>query len=438
MKKLNNEKRTKKLVDLFQIPRNKTKRLAYRYLFSTLKALEDIAVLAAERGAGVEGQLEDEYVHRDTFKQLADLCGGYEFPCEFTQKLIDYLQSLKGKDSVAALNVVAEGWLGCVFKGLSKVSPELFHAIGQDEARHNGYALTHDIPDSEYFEPVIRNLEKLLFDIVKSPNFIIPMIYLIGMKNVGLMGLDMLNSHKLACDHLKIESDTKDIRKFCKRAIIASKNEPEELELNTWQENKLKIWKNNAQMVHLKEVKINSSHMLIAQSKIIDAVYNIFKLYPNFRNVTRDGKIFRTKLPLVGVRVPWDEEQLTTIFLDSRQGYKKILKRIIRKTKNSRKRSYEKILEIDHIKELLPPSQCSVVVSYVGFDDPEDLSAWGWGVIDEAEGIPITIFFGRPIRKENDFWITRVVILMDHRVHDGKDLSLFVTKLKENLEQSLV
>ena len=53
--------RVNKLLKTFTPPRNKTEKLAFRYLFSTLSALEQIAVLASERGAGVEGQLEDEY-----------------------------------------------------------------------------------------------------------------------------------------------------------------------------------------------------------------------------------------------------------------------------------------------------------------------------------------------------------------------------------------
>lgn len=425
--------KVQKLVKLFKVPRDKTQKLAFKYLFSSLSALEQIAVLAAERGAGVEGQLEDELVHRETFKEFTNLCGGYEDPCDYTQNLIDYLESLKGEKSIAALNVVAEGWLGCVFVGLSKICPELFDSIGEDESRHNGYALSFPVEKTPELEIVVRNLEKLLLDIVKSPNFIIPMIYLVGMRDVGVMGLNILDSHERACRHLNIYSDTKDVRIFCKSTINASKNFPEQLEINNWQHNKLKIWKNNAQMVQLKEILIDSSNRFVAQSKIIEAVNSVLKSYPNYKNVTRDGKIFKIKNPIVGVRVPWDEDQLTTIFLDSRGGHKKILQRIIRKTKKIRKKPFEKLLDVDHLKDLLPPSQCSVVVSFVGFHDPEDLSAWGWGVIDELEGIPITIFLCHPMRKEGKYWRTRIIILMDHRVHDGKDLSTFTNRLQNYL-----
>lgn len=433
MKKNKIQKKVEKLTQLFTVPRHKNKKLAYRYLFSTLCALEEIAVLAAERGAGVENQLEDEYVHRECFKQLANLCGGYEEPCEYTQNLIDYLQNLQGNNSIAALNLVAEGWLSCVFRGLSSLCPKLFDSIGEDEDRHNGYALSYEIPNSQELAPIVRNLETLLFKIIQSPNFIVPMIYLLGMRNVGLMGLEMIESHKKACEHMKVTSDTRDVKKMCRSTIQGSKNYPEEIEINNWQHNKLKIWKNTASMISIKELKISSKNNLIVQSKVIEAVSKIYKLYPHFRNVTRDDKIFRTKSPMVAVRVPWDADHLSTIFLDPRHGHKTVLKRIIAKTKKIRAKKYERLPEIDHIKDLLPPSQCPVAVSFVGFSEPSETPYWGWGVINEIEGIPICIWIGPPRKKVEDFWTTNIMILMDHRVYDGKDIDLFMTKLEQYL-----
>lgn len=428
------KKRVELLVESFKVPRNKTQKLAYRYLFSTLKALEDIAVLAAERGAGVKGQLEDEYVHRDTFKQIADLCGGYEDVCDNTQKLIDYLENLEGENSIAALNVVAEGWLSCVFVRLTPLSPELFGKIGEDEARHNGYALSYKIPDSEELESIIRNLEKLLLDIVKSVNFVLPMIYLLGLESVGKMGLEIIESHKRACAHMGVDSDTDQMKKFCRSSILASKTMPEEIEITDWQHNQLRAWDSFAHTIQIRDVKIDTNNKLLAQAKIIEAVGNILTYYPEYRNVTRDKRLFRTKKPLVGLRVPWDDDHLSAIYLTPKNGYRHIAHKIIAKIKKIRKHPYEKIADVHHIKDLIPPSQCSVMVSTVGLH--EGANTTGWSVSSELEGIPITVFLLQPRSKEGKFWNTRIVLVIDHRVQDGKRNSLFGDRLNHYLVQN--
>lgn len=425
MKKL----RIKKLVRLFELPKNKTEKLAYRYLFSTLTALESIAVLAAEQGAGVVGQLEDEYVHMGTFKRLADLCGGYEEPCEATQRLIDYLESLKGESSIAALNVVAEGWLGCVFEGLSKLSPELFNSIGEDEARHNGYALSFRVGESEEVEPIIRNLETLLFNIIQSPNFMAPLVYLLGLPDMFKVGMAIIESHKKASEHLGVVPQLKEVKYLCRATLLSIKNYPEKLDMNNWQQNKTKIWKNHAPMVMFKEMKIDSKNVIAMHAKVISAISKVTKYHPNFRNVIRDNTLYRTKSSIVGMRVMWDEDQLTTIYLNSGQGYKKVLKRIIRRTKKVKEHAYEKLLEVDHIKELFPPAQCPILLSYVGFHDSEEYPTWGWGPPSEIEGAAISVFIYAPTVKEGEYWRFRTVTVMDHRVHDGHDISYFTDRL---------
>lgn len=433
MKKKVNQ-RVESLVKTFKVPRNKTQKLAYKYLFSTLKALEDIAVLAAERGAGVEGQLEDEYVHRDTFKAIADLCGGYEGVCDYTQNLIDYLENLEGENSIAALNVVAEGWLSCVFIKLTPLCPDLFGKIGEDEQRHNGYALSYKIPNSEELEPIIRDLEKLLLDIVKSVDFVLPMVYLIGLKSVAEMGLDIIESHKKACAHMGVESDTAEMKKFCRSSIYASNKIPEEIEITDWQHNQLMAWDRFAHTIQIREVKIDTKNRLLAQAKIIEAVSDILTYYPEYRNVTRDRKLFRIKNPVIGLRVPWDDDHLSTIFLPVQKNYRKIAHKIICKIKNKRKKPYEKILDVFHLKDLLPPSQCSVMVSTVGLHEGADTT--GWSVSSELEGIPITVFLLHPISKEGKFWNTRIVLVIDHRVYDGRRNSLFGDRLNHYLIQN--
>ena len=321
--------RVGKLLKTFTPPRNKTEKLAFRYLFSTLSALEQIAVLASERGAGVEGQLEDEYVHRDAFKQLAIMCGGYEDPCDKTQQLIDFLESLEGEKSIAALNVVAEAWLGCVFTSLARVAPDLFNSIGEDESRHNHYALSYKIPDSEELEPIIRRLERMMVEIAKSPNFILPIIYLIGLSETGYMGLEMIKAHSRACKHLDITPVTDEFQSFCRKSIHGGRNLPEPIQMNDWEANKQSLWKRPAPMTVQKEIKIDSKNEIKVQAKIIEAIGKIVRLYPEFKNVTRDSKLYRAKHANVGMRVMWNRDIVTTIGLNAKNEYKELLRNIV-------------------------------------------------------------------------------------------------------------
>ena len=423
---MNTIDRIQNLVRLFEVPKDKTIRFAFKYLFSMLSAVEQIAVLAAERGAGVEGQLEDEIVHRDAFKQLAINCGGFEGACEKTQELIDYLENLHGEKSMAALNVVAEGWLGCVFKRVAHLCPDLFNSVGEDEARHNGYALSYKIPDSHELEPIIKDLEFLLLEVATSPNFILPMIYLVGLKEVGQMGLEIQQSHIKACNHLNVEHSTKQYELTCRRSIKGSTNLPDLVPMNTWQINKHRIWNSPHEMVIQKEILIDTANELKAQAKIIEALYKVLSIEPRFRNVTRDNKIYRTKRFIIGVRTSWDEEQLTTVYVDAKNSYKDILKSLITKTKRIRSKPYEEIPDVYHIKELLLPSQCPVTLSFIGNYGTE----WGFTRLSEVEGVATSIFIGSP----TDYKYP-ITLVMDHRVFDGKDIQLFGHLLKKYLEK---
>ena len=423
---MNRNQRIQSLVDCFVVPKHKTRRAAFKYFFSILSAIEEIAVLAAERGAGIEGQLEDEIVHRETFKILAAKCGGYEEPDDNVQELIDYLQNLQGEKCMAALNVVAEGWLGCVFESVSYLCPELFESIGQDEARHNGYALSYKIPDSHELEPIISDLEYMLLGIANSPNFILPITYLIGLRNIGLMGINISKSHRKACDHLNIKSDTREYELVAKRSFKASSNIPEEIEINQWQLNKINLWDRPQEIVHTKEIKINVKNELRVQAKVIRALYEIMSIEPRFRNVVRDNKVYRTKRMMIGVRVPWDEGMITTVFIDAKNCYEKILRRLITKIKRKKEKSYDVIPPIHHLKQFLPPSQCAINLSYIG----QYGARWGQCKLCEVEGASTSIYIGAP--ENNKYAIS---IVMDHRIFDGNDAALLSHLLQKFLEK---
>lgn len=419
--------RVNNLVSLFKVPKHKTKKLAFKYLFSSLSALEEIAVLASERGAGVEGQLEDEYVHRDAFKELAIKCGGFEGACEYTSELIEYLHGLDGENAMAAINVVAESWLGCVFVALSGTSPELFNSIGEDESRHNGYALDYKVPNSEELEPIMRDLETLMVKIARSPNFIMPMIYLIGIEAVGRMGLDIVRNHRKACEHLNIVPDTKEFEIFCRRSINSSKNNPEQIVMNGWDRSKQNLWKTSAPLVVQKNIKINVTNEIKVQARIIDGIYKVTKMFPKFRNVVRDEQLYRTQRCMVGVRVLWDRDHITTVYCDAKQGYKKTIKNITTKTKRVRTRAYEVVPDVYHVKDLLVPSQIPFVLSYIGMHG----LPWGHGAVNEIEGITTWIFISAP--KDGEY---PLVFMTDHRVIDGHDICSFAEHLKKYIEEA--
>ena len=118
-------------------PRDRWEFIAARRLYSTLSQFEEIAVLAASRGDATSGQLDDEIVHRDLFRQLARDLGGIEPPAAETTALVNELQSLRGPVSLALLNLVAEQWLETVFHFLcAGWGAELFAEIEADESRH--------------------------------------------------------------------------------------------------------------------------------------------------------------------------------------------------------------------------------------------------------------------------------------------------------------
>lgn len=281
------------------------------------------------------------------------------------------------------------------------------------------------IPDSHELLPIIKDLEFLLLKVATSPSFILPMIYLIGLKEVGVLGLKIRDSHKRACEHLGVEADTKDYEIECRRSIKGASNLPVPIPMNKWQINKHKIWNTPHEMVIQKIIKINAKNEIRVQSKIIEALYHILSIEPKFRNVTRNNQLFRTKRIMIGVRTMWDDDQLMTIYVDANKPAKDIARSIASKTRRARSKPYEEIPDVYPIKDLLLPSQCPITLSYIGDYNTE----WGYTRLGEIEGVSTSIFIGS---QENDKY--PITIVMDHRVFDGKDVLLFGHLLKQYLE----
>jgi len=418
------KKRKKQLVSLFEVPDDENDRLAYSYLFSILSSVEQIAVLAAERGAGVKGQLEDELVHRDAFKNVAKKCGGYRDDCPEIKELIEYLTNLKGETSMAALNVVAEGWLGCIFENIAHLSPKFFNSVGEDENRHNGYALAYKIPNSHELEPIIRDLEYLLFKIAQSPNFILPITHFLGLHDTGKMGLKVKEAHIKSCNHLNVKYNLNDYTKFCRGAILSKNNQPVEASMNTWQKNKQNIWNVSHDILIQEEYDIKINNPLKIQAKIIEALGKILQIEPRFKLVTRNKKLYYVQRSMIGIRAMYDNSQLMTIYIDANQRYNNLLKGLINKTRRSINKEYKLIPDVNHLLPILPPSQCPIILSYIG----KYGTKWGYTQNGDIEGVSITLFLG-----ENENGKQPITIVADHRVHDGHDITLFAHMLKRFL-----
>ena len=162
-------------------------RVAGRWLFSILAALEGIAVEAARRGDGVRGQLVDELSHAATFETIARWLGGPVEPPDEVSELVDYLEGLEGAASLAALNVVAEHWLAGVFRAVSGwgFANRLFELIGSEEERHVAGALQRARPTSAESREVVARLEEKLAFVANSPAFLLPLSQFGGASEVA-------------------------------------------------------------------------------------------------------------------------------------------------------------------------------------------------------------------------------------------------------------
>lgn len=425
--------------------------IAARHLFSHLAHLEDIAVLAADRGDCVVDQLEDELVHRETFKQLAEDLGGMTAPSYEVRRIIEYLANLEGEESLAALNVVAESWLERVFVHLAKSGfcSDMFTLIGAEEARHAHEALESAKPDPEAFTETVRDLEEMLTLVSGSPEFMLPLHWFMGLESLGDMGLDMCDAHEKACKHLGVEPDVHNLRVSGRSARLLSRNQPYEIEMSDWERVKLQNWTDFAPQYCNVTTEIPTTIPLKLQAMIMEATGRVLDREPRLRNVTRRGKLFRTDHALIGMRSLYDSEQVITLFVAKphRKGWKRTL-RLLKKSKDRLKeREYEPYLGgvrlCSELKDIFPPNRCSCVVTYNG-DFGGDFGA---GPLSDMEGIPCSITIGK-IRSVPRFSVygeesgefsmesinaSTICFQMDHRTGDGQDIGKFATEVCKEL-----
>ncbi len=417
-----------------------TDKVAAQYLFSQMRWLEQIATLAAEKNEVVEGQYVDEIVHRESFETVAEYYGGLRPPTPEVNKLLEYIDQHDGVDAYILLNYFGESWLDAVFERVGSWGywDGLFESIEADEERHHDGAMSEDaalssfgyeMPDQSRLNDMARTLEKLLSDIMACPHFSYPMIYFGGETESAQVGLDICDAHEEVCDHLGIEHDTRNMRKFCRGQRFLASKAPYPIEMNGWERSKMNLWKQPAEMSGYFNGVFKSSNPIYMQIDLMKAVSEALYLHPRLNRVVRNDKIWQLRENIVGMRIAYDENQVSTVYEKNLWSRKKhsIAKSIIRKQRKIKSKPFQEVIDMHDIVNILPPARCAVVCNWSG--------AFGHNVrgpLNAIEGVPIQIMIGEawPVMREGELidvtehYEATITITMDHRVGDGKDINL--------------
>lgn len=404
-------------------------RLAARHMFSEFHHLERIAVLAAERGDCIEGQLEDEYVHFETFRRLAERYGGVVEPCEEVSALIDYLTSLEGEASIAALNVTAESWLETVFHHVGRwgCCDEMMRIIESDEERHAALAMDLPKPPTEEIEPIMRRLEEHLENIAVAPAFMLPLIYFAGEKRVCRMGASIIRAHERACAHFGIESNTHRVRLLVRSQRMWANHKPTPVEMTEWDRTKMQLYPAGGDMTLWFQADVGRFNGYQLQAVIVGALSRILQRDSRLRYVTRRGQLWCAQEPIVAVRGLHDERAVMNVQIPGahRTDWRGVLRQMNRRFKKARATKYKAVPRMpDGLAELIPPSRIAIAVNFNGGNG----SAAGTGPLSNVEGIPALVTLGQV--RDGKIVIT---LLMDHRTADGQDID----RLQQQLEREI-
>lgn len=420
-------------------------RIAARHLFSILSRLEEIAVLAAERGDCVAGQLEDELVHREAFRRLASANGGFTSCPRPAAALISYLSRLSGEMSMATLNVVAESWLETVFESLAGcrgLASSVFKMVEDDEHRHSHAALSAARPDPSSSAPIIADLERLLTAIAVSPEFMAPMVWFLGAGGAADMGDKIRERHIVACEHLGVKPNLERLRRVCRAARLMDRSSPQLIEMNEWENLKVDTWHEPAPQLCFVDVAVGAAQPAKILATAVTAVGRALTEWPKLRNVCRGDRLYRTRHPVIGVRELHGGDKVMTVYLTNpgRKGWRGTLSALARKRKKLLNKPYAPYWEpgsgLREMTEILPPSRCNAVVSSNGSHG----GLFGVGPLSNVEGVPISITIGaaqvKPVWRGE--WLPETTVTlcvqMDHRVGDGAEVGRLATEVKKHME----
>jgi hypothetical protein len=405
-------------------------RLAASWLFSFLSDVEKIAVLASERGDGVEGQLEDEIVHRDTFAEVARKYGGLRPTSRAVREITSYLADLKGPASQAVLNVVCECWLEGVFHHLGRwgFADKLFREVEGDETRHVVGAIdgAGGVNPDEIL-PMVRRIERLLAQVASDPGFAIPLYHFGGIERYSAIGRASVANHRRACGYLGIEAgeQIRDLTAASRAAVLSRRLDPEPLPLTPWEQTRSGLWYETASQIGINYFPLRQLSSWHLEALFVRALAMAFESHPRVRAVFRNGGLYWPKTVKIGIRRKMRGRGIVAVHVDNphRLETKQVKRLVVRRLRRLRKRPYESLPAVPReLVDLVPPSRTLGTVVWNGRHD----GMLGIGPPIEAEGVPVEVSICG-YRGAELGWMMRA----DHRVMDGDDfadLGAFVAK----------
>jgi len=438
-------------VDRYTPPADDYTRELHARVFSNMAALELIAMEAAKRGDGVIGQLTDELFHRRAFKGCAEKAKALYLPDKPTKALIDFLSSLKGKDSINILNIVAEGWLSVVFGYLAKLkdfAPYVFEEIAKDEKRHSQEARLVAPELTEETESVVRKVEQLLFDIANSPFFMLPLVRLLGREDCTYMGEDLARSHEDSCRFLGITPKVSKVKALARNGRNLLRHAPTIVESRPWDNIKFRMWKsaNDAAQILMEDIEIPEhvkANPVSVQLRFMRAVGVTYQQHPELLVVYRGGQLWNPQTVILGLRTTHnDRNQVGTIFFNPTKyiNDKRLLSMINNRKRRMNNERYEDIPDLSSLEKYMFPSYAVATVSSNGAYG----GIAGCGPLIDIEGIGTAFTIGRirdqlyldkegQVKNKKVFTMT---IKLDHRVADGKEIGLLSSSIKKQFERS--
>lgn len=408
-----------------------------RLLFSNLAQLEQIAVLACERGAGIPGQYDDECAHRDTFAEIATALGGCAAPTQSIAALTGFLSGLRGPASLAVLNIVGEAWLGNLFSYLGPRGPwtELFTAIGEEESRHAREAAS-SLPalQAEEVRPLVGCLEELLWAVTVDPAFCWPLAFFSSLSEVGaVLAASAKVAHAQACVSLGIEPGfyAENIA-YCGRSLETFAEPLPLLQTST-----------QKAFFHIKMPAIRLSFPVRwkhkdseVEARVVQAVGAALSTMPRLNRTIQDARseVYGPVRPVIGVRRKGGHGIITVYTRDPQLHEVSELRRTISDTA-----AHLHGLLLPDLRgisapllRLAPPPRCAATVTNVTPWTPR--GGVGAAPLAPGEGATLSVCV-TSLSRSWGRWTLEVTIDADHRAHNGEELARLGSFVQTYLER---
>jgi hypothetical protein len=429
-------------------------REAARWLWIMLHYLEAIAVKAADMGAGIAGQLEDELVHQELFRRLAVEYGGMGPAGPEIARMIHYIGALQGPIATVALNVVGEHWLERVFHNLATdgFGAEMFRTIEEDEHRHASEAMVLPVPDPTELAVVMPALERMLYDSAMSPHYLAPLAFMRGEPLVWKMGREAVIAHGGACRHLGVEpaACVRRLGLLCRTMLKRGNRVRPVRTPKTWRISAARLDDRPASIGGWTSIDLpaGDDHDDV-EARVLRALYRTIEAHPELNVTYRAGRFYIPPRIKIGVRRRHSRGNIMTVY---GTGFGKMtvaqVKTMFRvRAAALRKMAYEPVPELGELGPILPPSVAIAAVSYCGAREPGQKWATGsgiergWTALLPPEGLSFSLGIGEPawvpvaaaqcegaridVRRRVEVGIT-----IDHRVLDGRHLALLSNGLR--------